>query len=1004
LVLVRSAPASLLLSAWLLVAWSAPCLAEHYPVRRFSPAYVRLAGELRRLGLPFDDRAGLTAKEFANLEAAARSAWTPAPAANAPLAPAANAPLAPEAGWPASGIAFASPPSWSLPDSVTDLALGDFDRDGRSDAAVVGPSSVTTLSGTAGGFAAAVVCPAGGATLAVADFDGDGWLDLATDRVQVLLNRSGTLAVAAELPVADGFGLAAGDLDGDARPELVVLCGAPWAARLLVLRNQGGGSFAVAGEVPAPGEPSRVILADLDGDGRLDAAVGQRYGSPASVALFFGDGAGGLAAPLEVETDQGVLGLVAADFDGDGRTDLIAAGDDCYESSVTLLRNLGGRAFVGSVVKRFDHDYVLDAVADDFDRDGHMDIALATQTRWVSPMAGRPKWIEMLWNDGAAGFSAASRLHGSDEFLSPGVLRVADMDGNGNADVVALNDLSGHVYTNFEATLSVLGDEGARRFTAIDCFDWETPDWTFWHEAQAGRFRATGPDIVASDSRGLWLIGGTGDGRFQPPLGLGVGTPAAAADLDADGFDDLVVANADTIAVRLCDRNGGFLATAIYPHLTFVALTDVDGDRRLDLAAVDASSRLVVLKGQPDGSFATSVASDLTLAGSPALAAGDLDGDGRSDLVFGLGCSGQDSVAVLLQREGLHFDPLPRCPVGPADGWFGSPQDVELGDFDRDGVADIALSAGGVDVPGYVSALIGDGAGGVRSVSDFPTGGKDANVLGIADLDQDGFLDLSALNVNDEYFGGIRLFRGDAGGALAPLPGPSPRGTYLVGWGPTVQVIADFTGDGRPDLAIGNSQPWSFSLLRNVSTPGAPTPIAATLIAAQAEPGCVRLSWEVNGGAGDRFTVERRTAAEAWSALASIDADGRGRIEYEDHGVRPGERYAYRLGLGRGASEPASGEVWVEVPEGVGFALAGVRPNPSPGGDLTVSFSLDAGGPATLELLDVAGRRVRTHRVRPEPGAHEIHWSGSPRLAAGLYLVRLRQGDRERSTKVCVIE
>jgi hypothetical protein len=97
--------------------------------------------------------------------------------------------------------------------------------------------------------------------------------------------------------------------------------------------------------------------------------------------------------------------------------------------------------------------------------------------------------------------------------------------------------------------------------------------------------------------------------------------------------------------------------------------------------------------------------------------------------------------------------------------------------------------------------------------------------------------------------------------------------------------------------------------------------------------------------------------------------------------------------LGSALSVPA------EVP--LAFALESVRPNPSCGGALTVHFSLPARSPATIELLDVAGRRIASREVGA--GQHTLDLGEGQHLSPGLYLVRLTQGANARATRVAVL-
>jgi hypothetical protein len=89
----------------------------------------------------------------------------------------------------------------------------------------------------------------------------------------------------------------------------------------------------------------------------------------------------------------------------------------------------------------------------------------------------------------------------------------------------------------------------------------------------------------------------------------------------------------------------------------------------------------------------------------------------------------------------------------------------------------------------------------------------------------------------------------------------------------------------------------------------------------------------------------------------------------------------------------------------LGFALEGVRPNPTRGNGLNVAFTLPTGATAALELLDVSGRRVLSREVGSlGAGRHTVNLAGGRKVAPGLYWVRLSQGANRRSTRVAVIE
>jgi hypothetical protein len=87
------------------------------------------------------------------------------------------------------------------------------------------------------------------------------------------------------------------------------------------------------------------------------------------------------------------------------------------------------------------------------------------------------------------------------------------------------------------------------------------------------------------------------------------------------------------------------------------------------------------------------------------------------------------------------------------------------------------------------------------------------------------------------------------------------------------------------------------------------------------------------------------------------------------------------------------------------FALDPVRPNPTRSGALTVRFALSGGTAASLELLDMAGRRIASREADSfDLGQHSLDLGAGHRLAPGLYLVRLRQGTDVRVTRAVVLK
>jgi hypothetical protein len=118
----------------------------------------------------------------------------------------------------------------------------------------------------------------------------------------------------------------------------------------------------------------------------------------------------------------------------------------------------------------------------------------------------------------------------------------------------------------------------------------------------------------------------------------------------------------------------------------------------------------------------------------------------------------------------------------------------------------------------------------------------------------------------------------------------------------------------------------------------------------------------------------------------------------------PGTRYGYRLGFTEGGMQRFAGETWVTAPSGVSLALHGMEPNPAVN-NLTVAFSLPDAEPASLELLDLAGRRLLSREVGSQgPGRHVVSLGRAGSLPAGVYMIRLQRGNRVLVKKGIVMQ
>jgi hypothetical protein len=180
------------------------------------------------------------------------------------------------------------------------------------------------------------------------------------------------------------------------------------------------------------------------------------------------------------------------------------------------------------------------------------------------------------------------------------------------------------------------------------------------------------------------------------------------------------------------------------------------------------------------------------------------------------------------------------------------------------------------------------------------------------------------------------------------------------------------------------------------------TPTQAALASSRVEAGQVQMTWLAADHAGELATLQRRSDSADWADLASRAVDSNGQVQFTDDSVSPGTTYTYRLAFA-GSSSPYSAEATIVVPAGPALALRGARPNPAER-ELVVAFSLPSSEPATLSLLDVSGRAVRREQVgQLGAGTHQLDLTEGARIAPGVYLLELRQGQAVRTKRVSFV-
>ena len=414
-----------------------------------------------------------------------------------------------------------------------------------------------------------------------------------------------------------------------------------------------------------------------------------------------------------------------------------------------------------AVLTTGDDDSPSSVAVGDFDLDGKLDLA------FTNPGSGG---VRIRLGDGTGGFPANEQSGFALDRLISRVV-AGDLNLDGKPDLVVLN--RGAPNSPIPRVVTIHLGNGSGTFPQTPSFTWSVP---------------------------------------EGPRSLAIG------DLDLDGKPDLVVADGVNVLIRRGDGTGAFpdanastLNAGTVPDS--VAIEDLDLDGKADLVVTcDAPPPGNVTLFLGDGLGGFSAATPLSVAANPrAVAIGDLDHDGKPDLVI---FSSQSSDAAIRLGDGTGGFPdadASTVSVGP------QVRDVFMGDLNLDGNPDLAFSDGGFNV----KTRLGDGMGGFPPAGNwfFPA----TRVVDIAggDFDLDGKLDLAVAGSEDDY---VAVHRNtcDAlpceGANFAQPPG-SPWGALT---NPSSVAVGDFDRDGKLDLVVANESSDSLRIRKGDGTGGFP--------------------------------------------------------------------------------------------------------------------------------------------------------------------------------------
>jgi hypothetical protein len=348
------------------------------------------------------------------------------------------------------------------------------------------------------------------------------------------------------------------------------------------------------------------------------------------------------------------LSVIAADVNGDGKTDLISVNID---NTLTVLTNNGSGGFapahtytVGSYSHDADVPLLSQVTAADVNGDGKIDLICVNH-------GGNT--LTVLTNNGNGNFgSNATYAVGS----RPVSVTAADVNGDGKVDLICVN--------YGDDTLSVLTNNGGGKFTLASTPNADAAPPMGTCSVTAADVNGDGKvDLICANVgyNTLTVLTNNGSGGFvysstytftSPPYSGPCPSSIAVVDVNGDGKPDLICAvpfsdYGSVLAVLTNNGSGGFVFATNYAVgdtgilWTFTA-ADVNGDGKVDLIYQAGDNTLIVLTNIGNGDFGSHATS--AFGGNPSAVA-DVNGDGKPDLI----CAnfGDNTLTVLFQNTFL---------------------------------------------------------------------------------------------------------------------------------------------------------------------------------------------------------------------------------------------------------------------------------------------------------------------------------------------------------------